>query len=149
MEIIDKLKIMGCETYKYTTEKTSKIAKEARLKMKIAQNKSDIEDIYEEIGKAIYEEHIREEKTNIKEQIEQYLMHIDILADEIEDIKTELLNLKDKKKCTVCAKEMDIEDKFCPQCGKEQPRIQIQEVTIVTEENDSENEPNKEKGEES
>ena len=94
MEFIDKLKNMGCETYKFATEKTSTIAKETKLKMRINQNKSDIEDIYEEIGKAIYQEHIREEKTDIKEEIEQYCSQIDFLCDEIEDIQMQLLNLK-------------------------------------------------------
>lgn len=133
MEFIDKLKNMGCETYKYTAEKTSKIAKETKLKMKISQNKSDIEDIYEKIGKAIYQEHIREEKTDIKQEVEQYCSQIDFLCDEIEDIQIQLLNLKDKKKCNICAKEMNIEDKFCPQCGNEQPKVEFKEVEIVNE----------------
>lgn len=135
MEFIDKLKEVGCETYKYTAEKTSRIAKETKLKMKMSQKKSDIEDIYEEIGKAIYQEHIREEKTDIKEQIEEFCTKIDVLSSEIDDIRTEILNLKDKKKCSVCAKEMDIEDKFCPSCGKEQPTVKIENAEVVTEEN--------------
>lgn len=133
MEFIDKLKEMGSETYKYTTEKTSKIAKEAKLKMKISQNKSQIEDIYEEIGKAIYQEHIREEKTDIKEIVNEYCKKIDNFSDEIEKIREELLNLNDKKKCDVCAKEMDIEAKFCPYCGQKQPEVEVKEAEIVNE----------------
>lgn len=116
MEFIDKLKEMGSETYKYTAEKTSKIAKETKLKMKISQNKSRIEEIYEDIGKAVYQEHIREEETDVKDVVSEYCKKIDDLSDEIESIREELLSLNDKKKCDVCAKEMDIECKFCPQC---------------------------------
>ena len=87
MEFIDKLKEVGCETYKYTAEKTNRIAKETKLKMKMNQKKSDIDDIYEEIGKATYQEHIREEKTGIKEQIEEFCTKIDVLSSEIEDIR--------------------------------------------------------------
>lgn len=137
MEFIDKLKEMGSETYKYTTEKTSKIAKEAKLKMKISQNKSQIEDIYEEIGKAIYQEHIREEKTDIKEVVCEYCKKIDNFSNEIEKIREELLNLNDKKKCDVCAKEMDIEAKFCPYCGQKQPEVEVKEAEIVNEDEKS------------
>ena len=140
MEFIDKLKEVGCETYKYTAEKTSRIAKETKLKIKMSQKKSDIEDIYVDIGKAIYQEHIREEKTNIKEQVEEFCMKIDELSKEIEDIRTEILNLKDKKKCSVCAKEIDIEDKFCPSCGKEQPTVKVENAEIITEKDEEENE---------
>lgn len=133
MEFIDKLKNIGCETYRYTSEKTSKIAKETKLKMKINENKSDIKEIYEKIGKAIYQQHIREEETDIKQEIEQYCSQIDFLCDEIEEIQTQLLNLKDKKKCSVCAKEMSIEDKFCPQCGKEQPKVEFEETETVNQ----------------
>jgi len=40
---------------------TGKIAKEAKLRMKINENKSDIKDLYKEIGKKVYEKHIRED----------------------------------------------------------------------------------------
>lgn len=133
MEFIDKLKVMGCETYKYTTEKTNKIAKETKLKMKINQNKSQIEDIYEEIGKLVYQEHIREEKTDIKPEIEGYCKEIDGLCNEIDEMREEVLNLKDKKKCEVCSKEINVEDKFCPQCGTEQSKKEYKEVEIVNE----------------
>lgn len=143
MEFINKLKEMGSETYKYTTEKTNKIAKETKLKMKINQNKSKIEDIYEEIGKAIYQNHIREQETDVKECVKNYCKQIDDLSDEIEKIREDLLNLKDKKKCDVCAKEMDIESKFCPQCGKKQPELEVKEpetevkeVEIVNDEDE-------------
>lgn len=139
MEFIDKLKNIGCETYRYTSEKTSKIAKETKLKMKINENKSDIKEIYEKIGKAVYQQHIREEETDIKQEVEQYCNQIDFLCDEIEEIQTQLLNLKDKKKCSVCAKEMNIEDKFCPQCGKEQPKVEFEEVEIVNENSEKSN----------
>ena len=36
---------------KKTTETTSKIAREAKLKMKIKENKGKIKDLYENIGK--------------------------------------------------------------------------------------------------
>ena len=46
MEFFDKLTKKATETYKGAAEKTSKLAKEAKLKMKINENKSKIKDIY-------------------------------------------------------------------------------------------------------
>jgi hypothetical protein len=133
MEFIDKLKLMGCETYKYTTEKTSKIAKETKMKMKINQNKSNIEDIYVEIGKIVYQQHVREENIDINSDIEMYCKQIDGLSNEIEEINNEILNLKDKKKCEVCAKEIEIECKFCPHCGQKQSEVEAKDAEVVTE----------------
>ena len=55
MDFFDKLGKKASETYKGAAEKTSKIAKETKLKMAINENKSKINDLYEEIGKKIYE----------------------------------------------------------------------------------------------
>ena len=65
MEFFDKLGKKASETYKATAEKTSKVAKEAKLKLKINELKSDVSDLYEEIGKKVYEKHELGQKTKI------------------------------------------------------------------------------------
>lgn len=120
MDIIDKIKEMGSEAYKFTQESTSRIAKETKLKMKISQNKAKIEEYYEEIGKQIYKDHMCEEETDAKEKIDEILSQIDNLSNEIKDVQMELLNLKDKKKCENCGNEIDIEAKYCSECGTKQ-----------------------------
>ena len=90
MDILDKIGNMASETYKFTTQKTSKLAREAKLKMKINECKSKISDVYEEIGKIIYQKHIREEDINISEDIEKYCQDIDTYSKEIEDYRMEL-----------------------------------------------------------
>ena len=55
MEFFDKLTKKASETYKGAAEKTSKLAKEAKLKLKINENKSKINDLYQEIGKKVYQ----------------------------------------------------------------------------------------------
>ena len=47
---------------KKTTQATSKIAKETKLKMSINENKENIKELYEKIGKKVYESHVREEQ---------------------------------------------------------------------------------------
>ena len=71
MDFFDKLGKKASETYKGAAEKTSKIAKETKLKMAINENKSKINDLYEEIGKKIYENHVREEKENLDEFLKE------------------------------------------------------------------------------
>lgn len=51
MEIFDKIGKKASEAYKMTADKTGKIAKETKLKLRMNELKSQVNDIYEEIGK--------------------------------------------------------------------------------------------------
>lgn len=121
MEFFDKLTKKASETYKGAAEKTSKLAKEAKLKMKINDNKSKINDLYEEIGKRVYQKHIAEEELNIKEELEEECKRIDELSEQIESYHREIVELSNGKICVNCKEEMEKEAKFCPKCGTEQP----------------------------
>ncbi len=120
MELFDKIGKKASETYKYTTEKTGKIAKEAKIKMAMNNNKAKIEEIYEQIGKKVFEKHVREENINIKDDLSEECSKIDKLAEEIEKYRTELLGLNDKKQCKKCYSEIELDYKFCPNCGEKQ-----------------------------
>ena len=135
MDILEKIGSFASETYKYTTEKTSKFAKETKTKMEINELKSQIEDLYTEIGKKIYEQHIREEKTNIEEEIQAICRQIDELTDKIEKAKEDVLNLKDKKQCPNCYSEINKDANYCPNCGAEQERIEEENHEEVIKEN--------------
>lgn len=123
MEFFDKLGKKATEAYKITADKTGKIAKETKLKIKMSGLRTQVDDLYEEIGKKVYEEHLREDeevKGNIKEELEQLCIKIDVLNDEIEDFLSQCLELRDKKQCKNCYVEMDKEYKYCPNCGAKQ-----------------------------
>lgn len=144
MEFLDKLGKKASEAYKVTADKTGKIAKEAKLRMKMGELKSEIKDIYEDIGKVIYENHVREEKQDINKDIEEKCTKIDCLSDEIESILKECLLLKDKKQCPSCYKEIEKDVKFCPECGTKQELDadvveSAKEVEVVEYQNDNEN----------
>ena len=153
MDFFDKLGKKASEAYKITADKTGKIAKETKLKLKINEAKSKIDDIYEEIGKEVYEKHLgKSNSENFEQEIEDKCTEIDVLADEIENMQQQCLELKDKKKCTSCYTEIDKNVKFCPNCGAEQKEEEKVEVmkeevpenmkkTEIVEENEiSENE---------
>ena len=71
MEFFDKLGKKASEAYKVTADKTGKLAKEAKLRMKISELKSQINDIYKEIGECVYQKHTREGEYDISKEIEE------------------------------------------------------------------------------
>ena len=132
MDFFNKLGKKMSETYDITTEKTARLAKEAKLRMKINENKSDINDLYKQIGKKVYEKHVREENIDISKDLEEELTKIDVLSAEIETSLKTILELKNRKKCPKCNSEIDVECNYCPVCGEKQPE-EVKEVEIVEE----------------
>ena len=130
MEFFDKLGKKASEAYKMTADKTGKIAKETKMKFKIGELKSQINDIYEEIGKKVYEKHVKKEETSMKKDLEEQCTKIDVMSDEIEMLLKQCLELKDKKQCSKCFKEIEKDAKFCPNCGANQEEIEMKEDLI-------------------
>lgn len=134
MEFFDKLGKKASEAYKVTADKTGKLAKEAKLRMKIADLKSQISEIYKEIGETVYQKHIREGEYDIEKDIEEKCTKIDVLSDEIESNLKQCLELKDKRQCPSCFTEIEKDVKFCPKCGAKQEKIEeepAKQVEIV------------------
>lgn len=120
MDFFDKLGKKASEAYRATADKTGKIAKETKLKIKMGELKSKINDIYEEIGKIVYEKHIKKEKIDIEKDLIEQCTNIDVMSDEIEALLKECLELKDRKQCPKCFTEIEKDAKFCPKCGMRQ-----------------------------
>ena len=132
MDFFDKLGKKASEAYKVTADKTGKIAKETKLKFKISELKSKIEEVYEEIGKKVYEKHVAKEGISIENDLSEQCNKIDQMSSEIERLLKECLELKDKKQCPKCFKEIDKDMKFCPECGaKQEDRNPAKEVEVI------------------
>lgn len=127
MEFFDKLTKKATETYKGAAEKTGKIAKETKLRLKINENKSKINAIYEEIGKKVYQKHVQEEEISIKDELQDECTKIDVLANEIEIYNREILALSNQKECVECKEKLQKGAKFCTKCGAEQPEEETTE----------------------
>ena len=134
MDFLNKLGKKMSETYDATTEKTAKLAKEAKLRMKINEDKSDINDLYKQIGKKVYENHVLGKGIDISKDLEEELTKIDVLSAEIETSLKTILELKNKKKCIKCNTEIEVNAVFCPVCGEKQPD-EVKEVEIIEETN--------------
>lgn len=143
MEFLNKITETASKTYKYTTEKTSKLAKEVKIKTIINQDKAKISEIYEEIGKNVYQSYIRKEDKEPLQKIEELCKEINAYSSEIEANRMELLKLKDLKQCPNCSYEIDLDYHFCPNCGLKQEEAvcendQKAEETIVENNSDVE-----------
>lgn len=137
MDFFNKLSKKATETYKGVSEKTNKLTKEAKLKMKMNESKSKINDLYQEIGKKIYEKHTLKEEINIQKDLEEEITRIDVLSAEIENCLNEIRLLKDKKQCIKCFSEIEKDAKFCVHCGAEQIIEEAKEVEIIEKPSDS------------
>ena len=120
MEFFNKIGKIANKTYKSASQKTGEIAKEAKIKMKMSENKSKINDLYEEIGKIVYQKHIYGEEVKIEEDLNTYCNKIDELSKEVEKYQEEVLSLKNKRICENCYTEIELSSKYCPHCGFEQ-----------------------------
>lgn len=145
MDFFDKLTKKATETYKGAAEKTGKLAKETKLRLKISENKSKIKELYEEIGQKVYEKHSSEEEVCIKNDLEAECTKIDILANEIEVYNREILALSNQKECVECKEKLQKDAKFCTKCGAKQPEeekieereeeLEVLEAEIVDNQN--------------
>lgn len=128
MDFFDKLGKKASETYKYTAQKTSKLAREAKLKMQMNEHKSQIEALYEQIGKKLYEHHVNDKALDIDIEaiLEEYCIQIDELCDRIEEERKELLTLRDKRQCPNCFCEIELDYQYCPNCGDKQQHDEVE-----------------------
>ena len=131
MGFFDTLGKKATEAYNVTTKKTGELAKEAKLRMKINENKSNINDLYKEIGKKVYEKHVREENIDINTDLEEECTKIDVLSAEIETCLKSILELKEKKQCENCHAEIELNASFCPKCGEKQPVEEVKVAEVV------------------
>lgn len=135
MDFFNKLGDIANKTYKSASQKTGELAKEAKTKMKMSENKSKINDLYEEIGKIVYQKHIHGEDVKIEEDLNEYCRQIDELSKEIEKCQEEVLALKNKRICENCYTEIELSSKYCPQCGFEQPEEDKEDIKEESIEN--------------
>ena len=128
MDFFKKLKNVANKTYKNASQKTGELAKEAKIKMKMNENKAKIKDLYEEIGKIIYQKHIHQEEVKIKEDLDSYCSQIDEISKEQEKLQEEILALKNKRICENCYAEIELNAKYCHSCGFEQAAEKVEDI---------------------
>ena len=141
MDFLNKLGKKASETYQVTKEKTVKFSEEVKLKSKIGDAKNKIADLYEEIGEHVYNQY----KTNTEEGKEEITARCEEISkqfDEIAKLETDILSLKEVKKCVDCGAEISKKDDFCSKCGKKQPKqeepVEVKQESEIQEVQDAE-----------
>ena len=117
MDFINEIGKKTSKVCNFTVNKTNEIAKETKYKMKMMSYKSKIEELYEDIGKKVYQNYVYNKKEDIEELTLEECIEIDKIASQIEDYRKEILKLKNKKQCPDCFFEIKSYYKFCPNCG--------------------------------
>ena len=120
MEIFDMIGKKASEAYKITADKTGKLAKETKLKLRM--------------GEKVYEKHVREEDISIKEELEEECTKLDVLSDEMDSLLNQCLELRNKKQCSSCFAKIDKDMNYCPNCGVKQEKEEVNEEEISDDE---------------
>ena len=142
MDFFEKLGKKATETFNSAAEKTNKIASEAKIRIKMNDCKSKIKDIYQDIGKIVYQKFVLEGKLEVKEDIQEQLSKIKEYTDQIEEYEKQILELTNLKQCENCKNKIDKNAKFCPECGAEQPEEVVHEVEVVDNDEETVNPEN-------
>lgn len=132
MDFFNKLSKKTNEVYQGAKEKTVKLSEEIKLRNKIGDLKDKVEKEYLEIGKAVYEK-MKVGEDASKEEITPKCEEISRLKDEIEKVESDILALKNIKKCASCGAELDVNAEFCSKCGTAQPKVEKVEVEVAEE----------------
>lgn len=142
--IMDKISKTAVDTYHCAVKATGKLAREIKLKTQLSENKRKIQEIYEDIGKTIYEKYLLKEEINPETDLLNPCTKIDTLAEEIDTFRMDLLKLKDLKQCPECHYEIYYDFHYCPNCGYIQEQTEEAKqndgpATIVTTDEDDKN----------
>ena len=131
MDFFEKLGKKATETFNSAAEKTNKIASETKIKLKINDCKSKIKDLYQDIGKVVYQKFVLDGNLEVKEDIQEQLSKIKEYTDQIEEYEKQILELSNLKQCVNCKNKIEKNAKFCPNCGAEQPEEVVHEAEVV------------------
>ena len=96
-------------------KKATDMVESTRINMKIYDLNADVDRLYREIGKMLYDTHLGEMAD--QELVQEKLEKLDEKHREIEELREKLNDLKSAAKCPVCGKECKAGDTFCSECG--------------------------------
>lgn len=130
MEFMDKVtkisKIVGktaTDTYNTVADKSGKVFEDAKLKLAIADKEADIEKIYEEIGKTVYDSYVSGE--DVGKIFTKEAKKIDKIFNEIEEMNKKILFNKGLRTCEKCGETISSDSTFCQSCGTKQKPVKI------------------------
>ena len=148
MEFMKKVneisKIVGktaSDTYNTVADKSGRAIEDAKLKMAIAEKEDEIESIYIEMGKTVYDTYKTGE--DVGKVFTKEGKKIDKILVDIAEKKKIILYNKGLRVCDNCNDTISIESTFCKNCGSKQKPVKLKK-----DKKDKENEKDKEESKE-
>ena len=124
-EISKKVGDTASNTYNTVADKSGKLIEETKLKISISEKQTDIDEIYEEMGKAVYNLYKADE--DVGKEFTKQCKKIDKLNDEINNMNTKILYNKGLRTCSSCGEVITLDSKFCTNCGEKQKTFKLKE----------------------
>lgn len=113
------------KAYKAVADKSGKLIKETQMRVKANDKEGDIETMYYEMGKTVYDMYKKGEE--VGDVFKKTCKKIDKLDKEIQEMETHMLYLRNLRKCINCGETIELENKYCPKCGDKQKAVKIKE----------------------
>ena len=124
-DITKKVGTVAENTYKTVADKSGKFVEEAKLKIKTSDLEKDVENIFQDIGEAVYEKYKSGE--DVGKNFAKDCKDVDKMYKEIQKMDVKILLLKNLRVCEDCGDTIGIENKFCPTCGEKQKKVKVKE----------------------
>lgn len=123
---------------KSAAKKTGEVTESAKYAIMLKTEQNKLEGMYTTLGKLFYEQ---AKGTDIRAQVAAQVMEIDEQKQIIADLKATINENSGKIICEGCGKEIDIDNAFCPDCGKKvEPKLLHDKDEAVTEESSTDEE---------
>lgn len=129
-EISKKVGDTASNTYNTVADKSGKLIEETKLKIAISERQTDIDEIYEEIGKAVYNSYKSGE--DVGKEFTKQAKQIDKLNDDIAEMNKKILYNKGLRVCGNCGVTIPLDSKFCTDCGEKQKAVKLKEEKKIT-----------------
>lgn len=128
-EISKKVGDTATTTYNTVADKSGKLIEETKLKIAISDKETDIDEVYEEIGKAVYNAYKAGE--DVGKEFTKQSKKIDKLNEEIKEMNKKILFNKSLRVCETCGETISLQSKFCTNCGEKQKAVKFKEEKKV------------------
>lgn len=131
-EISKKVGKTATDTYNTVADKSGKIIEGTKIKISISDKENEIEDIFLNIGKTVYDMYKKGE--DVGREFTKESKKIEKIEKEVEHMQDRFLHNKGLRKCSICGEVIELESSFCGYCGQKQKPVKIKVEEGKTEE---------------
>ena len=132
MEFMKKVeeisKIVGktaSDTYNTVATKSGKLIEDTKLKIAVGDKEAEILEIYENMGKTVYDSYVKGE--DVGKVFTKESKKIDKIKNEIDEMEKKVLFNKGLRECSNCGEIIPLNNVFCQNCGEKQKAVKVKE----------------------